>query len=132
MSSGRLCSAEGSLENSRVGTLVKSEGKLTPVSPMNSTTPLRDSTNRVLTHSSNLKAEVPKTPEDDENKHEETVIDSSQKSHDPVQLDSEGFVIWADSSQEQVKDSELEEENRVLRAALYDALEENRTVLSTN
>jgi hypothetical protein len=52
---------------------------------------------------------------------------SSEASHEAVQLDSEGFVIWEDSQPQEIR-VDLAEEVRTLKAALAEALEENKLV----
>lgn len=87
-------------------------------------TPLRDRTNQGQPEVRLLKPEAPVKV--DCNSDAEPI-----EAHETVELDSEGFVIWADtSSQEQASRPPLEpaEEIRVLRAALGEALEENRRV----
>jgi hypothetical protein len=70
---------------------------------------------------------TPKPAEVEEAQQDDVV----KETHEPVELDSDGFVIWADtSSQEKASRPSLdpEEEIAVLRAALKEALEENRLV----
>ena len=91
-------------------------------------TPLRDRTNE-----GSLELRLPKP--DAPGKTEDSNGDEEVEGHETVELDSDGFVIWADtSSQEQAARPALEpsEEIRVLRAALTEALEENRRVWLMN
>lgn len=58
---------------------------------------------------------------------EKRALPSSEASHEAVQLDSEGFVIWEDSQPQEIH-VDLAEEIRTLKAALTEALEENKFV----
>lgn len=58
---------------------------------------------------------------------EKRALPSSEASHEAVQLDSEGFVIWEDSQPQELH-VDLAEEVRTLKAALCEALEENKFV----
>lgn len=115
---------DGAIENISGLVAASKTDKLGSGAVREGATPLRDRTNQGQPEIRLLKAEAPAKAESGS---EADAIEG----HETVELDSDGFVIWADtSSQEQASRPPLEpaEEIRVLRAALGEALEENRRV----